>query len=102
MDMKRSLSRNNAPEFIGKDDYQGRHTVAAGKRFRTTTWEARELAALSREGVIFVSFGHVGGVERFGRTRYVADAAGSLHCYDSDGAKKIVHPAGRTLRILTH
>ncbi|KAF4408615.1 hypothetical protein [Streptomyces lycii] len=50
---------------------------------------------------MFESFGHVGGVERFSRTRYVADSAGRLHCYDSDGARKIIHPAGRKLRILT-
>lgn len=91
----------NAPLYIVKDTYTGKHTTPLRKGFRVTVWAAEELAALAPEGVIFGSFGHVNGVEMFGRNRYRADAEGNLHLYDSDGAKKIVHPASRKLRIIT-
>jgi hypothetical protein len=89
------------PEYIAKDSYSGKQSTTVRKGMRVTIWEARELAALAPGGVIFESFGHVNGREMFGRTRYVADAAGNLHCYDSDGARKIIHPAARKLRIIT-
>lgn len=90
-----------AADYITKDTYTGRHTTALRKGFRVTVWTARELAELAPEGVIFESFGTVGGIEKFGRSRYQADSDGNLHLYDSDGAKKIVHPASRKLRIIT-
>jgi hypothetical protein len=91
-----------ATDFIAPDTYQGKHSTfrpAAG--IRPTAWKAAELAELAPSGVIWESFGHVNGCEGFGRSRYVADEAGNLHVYDSDGAKVAIHPAGRTLRILT-
>lgn len=92
----------NAPQRIERDTYTGRHTVwGPGKSYRVTMWGAAELARLAPEGAIFESFGHVRGKEGFSRTRYVADTAGNLHCYDSEGTKKIIHPADRKLRILT-
>ncbi|MGW2515035.1 hypothetical protein ACWC0A_37835 [Streptomyces scopuliridis] len=94
----------SAPNCIAQDTYVGKHSVVGIRAgLRVTAWNAGELAGLSREGVIFDSFGHLrSGRELFGRTRYVADAEGNLHCYSSDGAKTIIHPAGRRLRILTH
>lgn len=91
-----------APEYIAEDTYTGKHgATGTRKGLRVATWLAGELAGLSAEGVIFESAGHTrGGQELFGRTRYLADVDGNLHCYDSDGAKKIIHPAGRALRIL--
>lgn len=87
--------------FIGKDSYTGKHTMAFNpKVFRVAVYTAGELAAMDL-GSFFQSFGSVGGVEHFIRTRYVPDADGNLFCYDADGALKIVHPAGRKLRILT-
>lgn len=92
----------NAPLYIDADTYTGKHTVRGpGKRYRVTTWAAGEIAALAPEGVLFTSFGHVNGVECFGRNRYVAGPGGELHLYDSEGAVKILHPADRKLRILT-
>lgn len=45
-----------APEFIAQDSYTGSHTTCLRKGTRITVWEARELAELSSEGVIFESF----------------------------------------------
>lgn len=91
-----------APEYTTPDTYTGRCTVAFNSRkYRVAVYTAGELADLAPEGAVFDSMGHVGGTEHFGRTRYIADADGNLHCYDSDGAKKIIHPASRRLRVLT-
>jgi hypothetical protein len=91
-----------APDYIGKDEFTGGHTVKFNPRkYQVARYSAAELALLSDHGVFFESFGSVRGVEHFGRTRYIADGQGNLHCYDSDGAKKIVHPASRALRVLT-
>lgn len=87
-------------ERITPDTYQGRYTTSA-RNFRITVWTAGELAALAAEGVIFESFGLVHGREMFARTRYQADSEGNLHLYNSEGAKTIIHPASRKLRILT-
>lgn len=92
---------NAAPEYIAKDTYTGKHSVlGVRKGRRVSVWGAGELAAMAPEGVIFESFGHVNGLEGFARVRYVADSEGNLHGYDSDGAKKVIHPASRKLRIL--
>lgn len=89
-------------EFIAPDTYTGRHVVSFNiARYRVAEYTAAELIEFGCEGSFFESFGTVGGVEQFGRTRYVADDAGNLHCYDADGARKIIHPADRVLRILT-
>lgn len=89
------------PLYIGKDTYTGKHTTAVRKGMRVTTWAASELADLATEGVIFASFGHVHGQEKFARTRYLADDEGNLHCYDSCGGLGVVYRASRKLRILT-
>lgn len=92
-----------APAYIAADDFTGRHMITIkgtrkGRRIVKVT--ARWIAANASEGVFFDSFGSVRGGEGFARNRYVADAEGNLHCYDSEGAKKIVHPAERALRIM--
>lgn len=92
----------DAPDYIAKDTYTGRHVTTLRPGFRCTTWRAGELAqGMNPEGVIFEWFGRQNGKDQFSRTRYVSDSDGNLHCYDSDGAKKIIHPAQRKLRILT-
>lgn len=89
-----------APDWIEADDYTGRHSTARLKGTRVESWKASALAERAREGVVFASFGHVRGREMFSRNRYVADRTGAIHLYAADGAKVIVHPASRPLRIL--
>lgn len=94
-------STATAPDFTARDTYAGRHirwNVPAGMRAIVVT--AGALAAIAPEGAIWESAGHVSGRELFGRSRYIADAAGNLHVYDSAGRKVIVHPADRRLRVL--
>jgi hypothetical protein len=90
--------------YIGKDTYTGTHVVwGAPKGHKVTVWESRELAQFATGGVVvlFESFGHVNGREGFTRTRFMADPEGNLHGYDGEGARKIIHPADRKLRVLT-
>lgn len=99
---REAAEAQDAPLYIERDTHTGRATVKFNPaKYRVAVYTAAELAELAPVSAIFDSFGSIGGVEHFGRTRYVADAAGNLHCYDSDGAKKIIHPAERKLRILT-
>jgi hypothetical protein len=97
------MTTNEAPAYIARDTYAGRHTIhRPNAKVRAATYTAAELAALAPTGVIWESFGATfPGRESFGRSRYVADAAGNLHIYNSDGGKTIVHPAGRSIRVLT-
>jgi hypothetical protein len=96
-----TTNATDAPLYIDRDTYTGRHTVINPKNLRPEAWTAAELAAHAPTGVIWESFGNVSARrEGFCRTRYVADADGNLHCYASDGHKVIIHPARRTLRIL--
>jgi hypothetical protein len=95
-------SATTAPDRTDADTYAGHWTragIPAGMRVGVFT--AAELAALAPTGVIWESFGHLrNGREGFGRSRYIADAAGNLHVYDSNGRKVIMHPAARSLRVL--
>lgn len=93
----------DAPTFIDRDTYSGRHSVLRDPAtVKAASFTAAELAALAPTGIIWESFGHpYPGKEGFGRSRYVATAAGDLHVYDSEGAKVIIHPAGRSIRVLT-
>jgi hypothetical protein len=92
-----------APAYIARDEYAGRHAIHRPvAKVRAASFTAAELAAHAPTGVIWESFGATfPGRESFGRNRYVADAAGNLHMYDSDGAKVIIHPADRSIRVLT-
>ncbi len=93
----------DAPAHIDRDTYAGRHSIhRPNAKVRAATYTAVELAALAPTGVIWESFGATfPGRESFGRQRYIADGAGNLHIYASDGHKVIVHPAARKLRVLT-
>ncbi len=98
------LTGTEMPGYIAADTYTGTYSRGQGK-FRADTFTAAELAEmLGGEGepfVVWVSFGHVNGQERFGRDRFIADAEGNLHLYSSDGHRVLVHGAERPLRILT-
>lgn len=96
------ITATAAPAYIAADAYTGRHTVLKPRApFRPEAWKAGDLAALAATGVVWESCGEVRpGKEGFCRSRYVADAEGNLHVYDSTGRKVIVHPADRILRIL--
>lgn len=98
------MTNTEAPAYIARDTYAGRHSVHPfrGKR-KVGVFEAREIAALAAEGIIWESFGAAyPGRESFGRSRYVADTDGNLHMYNSEGVKVIIHPASRRLRVLTN
>ena len=92
-----------APTYIARDTYAGRHAIhRPNAKVKADAYTARELAALAPTGVIWESFGAAfPGRESFARCRYVADAAGNLHIYDSEGARKCIHPAARAIRVLT-
>lgn len=98
-------SLTTAQAYIEKDGYTGKHTVAfSPSKHRVALYTASEIAAMvpaNENFPIFESFGHVRGVEHFARTRFLTDGTGRLFGYDSDGALKIIHPAGRKLRVLT-
>ncbi|WP_053207974.1 hypothetical protein [Jiangella muralis] len=92
-----------APNYIARDTYTGRHTidgVPAGHK--VFAFRAGEIAAEATEGVIWESFGIPRGSRRehLKRSRYVADAAGNLHVFNSDGGKTLIHPADRVIRVL--
>lgn len=93
-----------APAYIARDTYAGHQSIHRPiAKVRAASYTAAELAAREPTGVMWESFGVTfPGRESFGRTRYVADASGNLHCYDSDGRKVIVHPAARAIRVLTN
>lgn len=92
-----------APTYIARDTYVGRHSV--DRRIgavQAASFTASELAAMAPTGIFWESFGHpFPGYESFTRRRYMADAAGNLHMYDGDGARKQIHPADRSIRVLT-
>jgi hypothetical protein len=90
---------------IAADNWTGtwtRRGIPAG--YRADTFTAAELSAHfgQEEFVIWESAGQSrGGYELFCRSRYVAQADGSLAGYDANGRRVIIHPAARNLRILT-
>ena len=107
-DTTESTTESTAPAYIERDTYTGRWSVTKA----TTNTEygvgrafAHDLAA--RHGrapfIIWEFSGHTPSGQRlFHRSRYLADADGNLHGYDSNGRKVIVHPADREVRFLTH
>jgi len=98
------MTTNEAPAYIARDTYTGRYSIhRPNAKVRAARYTAAELAAMAPTGVIWESYGATfPGRESFGRSRYVADADGNLHMYDSNGRKVIVHPAGRAIRVLTN
>lgn len=97
------MTTNEAPKHIARDTYAGRHSIhRPNARVKAGLFEAREIAAMGGEGIIWESYGATfPGRESFGRSRYVADEHGNLHIYDSEGALVIIHPASRKIRLLT-
>lgn len=59
-------------------------------------WTAGELCGHT----VYVSYGHVGGVERFGRETLVRGDDGKVHVMTEEGATVLIHPDDRRLRIL--
>lgn len=96
-------TKTEAPAYIARDTYTGRHSIHRPvAKVKAGTFIAAEIAEMASEGVIWTSFGATfPGRESFGRERYIADAEGNLHVYDSNGRKVIIHPASRELRLLT-
>ena len=97
------MTQIEAPKFIARDTYNGRHSIHRPvAKVKAGSFLAREIAAMASDGVIWESFGATfSGRESFGRSRYVADAAGNLYIYNSEGALVIIHPADRKIRLLT-
>ncbi len=101
--MTTEIRPTEAPRYIERDTYAGRYSIHRPvAKVRADYYTAAEIAALAPTGVIWESYGTTfPGRESFGRSRYVADEAGNLHVYASDGHLVIVHPAARRLRVLT-
>jgi hypothetical protein len=99
----RDMTEPGAPAFIARDTHASCHSIHRPvAKVKAASFTAAELAALAPAGIIWQSFGATfPGRESFGRNRYVADAEGNLHVYDSEGAKVIIHPAARSIRVLT-
>jgi len=93
-----------AAPFIAADTFTGRHTLRSNTA-RNDVFTAAELAATGTVGEILVLWESAGrmrdGVRLFCRTRFVPQADGSLHGYDNDGVRKIIHPAKRKIRVMT-
>ncbi len=98
-----SMTTNEAPAYIARDTYTGRHSIhRPNAKVKADSFAAAELAAIAPTGVIWESFGATfPGRESFGRSRYVAAPNGDLHVYDSEGRRVIIHPADRKIRVLT-
>ena len=103
--MATTHTTTTAPDYIERDTYAGRWTVQKRNAVADTylVEELAEFADSNDRLVLWTSAGRMAGTGRelFGRMRFVVDAAGNLHGFDSRGEKKIVHPVGRELRILT-
>jgi hypothetical protein len=101
--MTQAGTATDAPTYIPRDTYTGRHSIHRPvAKVKADSFTAAELAALAPAGVVWESFGATfPGRESFGRSRYVADTEGNLHIYDSNGRKVLIHPAGRSIRVLT-
>lgn len=100
----RPVRRATAPAYTVRDPYQGKWmiTPVLGDGRRASVFTAAELAEMAPNGIIWESFGTVvaAGREGFCRSRYIADADGHLHFYDSDGGKVSICPPDRGVRLL--
>lgn len=97
--------------YIAKSAHQGRWTkVLKPGSFRMDAFSARELATAENiptletgEFVLWEFSGTTrGGLAQFHRTRFVAQADGSLAAYAADGHLVIIFPADRVIRVLTN
>lgn len=97
-----------APAYIARDTYEGTWQTtkpANDTRYGIGRAFAYDLAATHGTEAPFIIWefsGHTrNGWRLFTRSRYLADAKGNLHGYDSNGRKVIIHPADREVRYLT-
>ncbi|QBP30272.1 hypothetical protein KDW77_gp58 [Mycobacterium phage Pinnie] len=93
-----------APDYIGVTTYHGRAVKYFNDPARLGWAPAGTLAEQFGAGVEFSLWEYFGQNDArqlmFSRTRFVADAAGNLHGYDSTGRKVIIHPADRRVKFL--
>lgn len=97
------MTATTAPAYIAPDTYTGRWT-RQGNKIRSDVFTAAELAAMVAPDatlVVWEYFGTVRGLASYHRTRFVAQADGSLVGYSASGACTIIHPAGRRIRVMT-
>ena len=90
------------PAYIERDTYEGPWAINR-RNARSSSFTSAELAANSAPGSIIVlweSFGHINGVQHFGRTRFRVQTDGSLVGYTGSGPPIIHHPADRKSRVL--
>ena len=101
---------STAPEYIDRDSYTGRWQLTRtdatlanrGQLIGVDTAAAH--AANHGAGEVFTLWEYVGrirgGAHLFHRSRFVANADGSLNGYDSEGRLVIRHPSTRDVRYL--
>lgn len=97
------MKTTEAPDSIKADRHPGKRQLTGTAR-RSDVFTAAELATTAPDGTPFTLWefsGHVGGQPLWTRTRYIAQGDGSLVGYDAEGARKIIHPRDREIRILT-
>lgn len=102
--MNTTTATRTSPDYIAADTHTGRWSrVGIPAGMRADTFTAAELATLfGAEFTVWEHSGHVrDGRPLFVRSRFVPNADGSISGYDSHGRLVIVHPAGRTIGILT-
>lgn len=92
--------------YIAKSEHQGSWVKSATSGYRIDEFTAGELAQMApaETGEINLweaSGSRQGGIQFFYRTRFVAQADGSIADYASDGHLVIIHPADRKIRIRT-
>ena len=94
--------------YIAKSEHRGTWVKTLASGYRIDAFTAREIAemdlprgATGEINLWEASASRTGGVQFFYRTRFVAQADGSLAAYASDGHLVIIHPADRKIRIRT-
>jgi hypothetical protein len=105
--MTTSTATRTSPNYIARDTYEGRWSrVGLPQGHRSDLFYARELAemlgATGEPFIVWEASGHVrAGKPLFVRTRFVANADGSLTGYNAEGGISVVHPADRVVGVLT-
>lgn len=99
-----AYAQSTVPDYITPDTYKGRwqvtHRTDAHLGRRSARWIAEHIGE-GNTAVVWEFSGHTRSNRLlFTRTRFIS-ANGELHGYDSDGAKKIVHPADRVIGFIS-
>lgn len=98
----RTIAVAKAPLYLSRETYTGRWWMDRFKPgYGARTFTAAEVAAHAASGAIWKDSGSVHGRVTYFRERYLADADGNLHLYDSNGRKVGVHRADKPLSIAT-